>query len=171
MNPEPCSRWPSALQWERAGADHNRSGAYQVDFSDKVDRLDVTPDQVRYAIETEDEAAAMDSLILCKFLRGVLTDRFAEMARMVELITGWSIDAAELHAVAQRIVNLRKWYNIRHGWTPTEDTLPQRFLSQAPARWGECGRDFDSRTSRPADRRVQRAARVEPGRVAARRAD
>lgn len=113
------------------GADHNRSGAYQVDFSDKVDRLDVTPDQVRFAIETEDEAAAMDSLILCKFLRGVLTDRFAEMAHMLELITGWSIDSAELQATAQRIVNLRKWYNIRHGWTPTEDTLPQRFLSQA----------------------------------------
>lgn len=113
------------------GADHNRSGAYQVDFSDKVDRLDVTPDQVRFAIETEDEAAAMDSLILCKFLRGALADRFAEMAEMLRLITGWPIDATELKATARRIVNLRKWYNIRHGWTPDEDTLPERFLTEA----------------------------------------
>lgn len=113
------------------GADHNRSGAYQVDFSDKVDRLEVTADQVGFAIETEDEAAAMDSLILCKFLRGALFDRFAEMAQMLQLITGWSIDAAELKETARRIVNLRKWYNIRHGWTPSEDTLPERFLTHS----------------------------------------
>jgi aldehyde:ferredoxin oxidoreductase len=37
------------------GADHNRSGAYEVDFSDKVDRRNVTLDAVRYAIETEDK--------------------------------------------------------------------------------------------------------------------
>ena len=29
------------------GADHNRSGAYEVDFSDKVDRRNVTLDAVR----------------------------------------------------------------------------------------------------------------------------
>ena len=112
------------------GADHNRSGAYQVDFSDKVNRLDLATEGVRFAIETEDEAAVMDSLILCKFLRGALHDKYAEMARMLALTTGWSIDASELHEIAARIVRLRKWYNIRHGWTPVEDTLPQRFLSE-----------------------------------------
>src|SRR5262249_24781139 len=39
------------------GADHNRSGAYEVDFSEKVDRRHATLDAVRYAIETEDKAA------------------------------------------------------------------------------------------------------------------
>ena len=112
------------------GADHNRSGAYQVDFSDRVDRLDLQTQDVRFAIETEDEAAAMDSLILCKFLRGVFSDKHAEMARMLSLVVGWPIDSNELHATAQRIVQLRKWYNIRHGWTPAEDTLPARFLNQ-----------------------------------------
>src|SRR4029453_805326 len=45
------------------GPDHNRSGAYDVDFSDKVDRRHATLDSVRYAIESEDKAALMDSLI------------------------------------------------------------------------------------------------------------
>jgi aldehyde:ferredoxin oxidoreductase len=112
------------------GADHNRSGAYQVDFSDRVDRLDVQVQDVRFAIDTEDEAAAMDSLILCKFLRGVFNDKYAEMARMLSLVVGWPIDMSELQSTAQRIVQLRKWYNIRHGWTPAEDTLPARFLNQ-----------------------------------------
>ena len=61
------------------GADHNRSGAYEVDFSDKVDRRHVTLDAVRHAIETEDKAALMDSLILCKFLRGVFEDFYARV--------------------------------------------------------------------------------------------
>ncbi|MDA0282703.1 MAG: aldehyde:ferredoxin oxidoreductase, partial [Planctomycetota bacterium] len=38
------------------GADHNRSGAYQVDFSDQVDRFNIGSSAVPLAIETEDEA-------------------------------------------------------------------------------------------------------------------
>ena len=53
------------------GADHNRSGAYEADLSGELDRLDGGVAHVAAAIETEDRAAAMDSLILCKFLRGV----------------------------------------------------------------------------------------------------
>ncbi|MCA9027088.1 MAG: aldehyde ferredoxin oxidoreductase family protein [Planctomycetaceae bacterium] len=113
------------------GADHNRSGAYQVDFTDKVDRLHATPDDVQLAIETENEAALMDSLILCKFLRGVFDDRLAAMAEMLHLVTGWDIDTDELQETANRIVTAKKQYNIQQGWTPDEDTLPKRFLTQA----------------------------------------
>lgn len=113
------------------GADHNRSGAYQIDFSEAVDRLHVGLEAVRPAIQTENEAAVMDSLILCKFLRGVFTDKFAEMAEMLELVTGWDATADELRETAQRIVTAKKWYNIRQGWTPAEDTLPKRFLSES----------------------------------------
>lgn len=113
------------------GADHNRSGAYQVDFSEKVNRLHLDTSGVHFAIETENEAAVMDSLIMCKFLRGALLDKYAEMARMLQLTTGWAIDSRELQDIAERIVRLRKWFNIRHGWTPAEDTLPPRFLSES----------------------------------------
>src|SRR5213079_3789840 len=60
------------------GADHNRSGAYEIDFSARVDRLHGSPEAARLAVETEDRAAVMDSLILCKFLRGVFADLYAE---------------------------------------------------------------------------------------------
>ncbi|MFV0444221.1 MAG: aldehyde ferredoxin oxidoreductase family protein [Planctomycetaceae bacterium] len=112
------------------GADHNRSGAYQVDFSEHVDRLAPDDHSVTLAIETENEAAVMDSLILCKFLRGVFDDRWSAMAEMLCRVTGWEIDAAELHATANRIVTAKKWFNIQQGWTPTEDTLPDRFFDQ-----------------------------------------
>ena len=121
------------------GADHNRSGAYQVDFSAAVDRLHGVPDDVRLAIGTEDEAAVMDSLILCKFLRGVFEDRMAAMAEMLSLVTGLDVDRPRIEATARRIVTAKKWYNIRQGWTPAEDTLPERFLTSAVPAGGSAG--------------------------------
>ena len=110
------------------GADHNRSGAYDVDFSDKVDRRNATLDSVRYAIDTEDRAALMDSLILCKFLRGVFTDFQAETAEMLHAVTGWDVTADELRDTARRILSAKRQVNLLAGWTPDEDTLPERFL-------------------------------------------
>jgi aldehyde:ferredoxin oxidoreductase len=115
------------------GADHNRSGAYEVDFSARVDRLHATPDAARHAIETEDRAALMDSLILCKFLRGVFDDFFAESAELLAKVTGWDVTADELRMTARRIVTAKKLFNVREGWTPAEDTLPRRFLSEGLA--------------------------------------
>jgi aldehyde:ferredoxin oxidoreductase len=112
------------------GADHNRSGAYEVDFSDKVNRRDVHTDAVAHAIETEDRAALMDSLILCKFLRGVFQDLFIETAEMLQLVTGWDVSADELRETAHRIVTAKKQFNVLAGWRPDEDTLPERFLTE-----------------------------------------
>jgi aldehyde:ferredoxin oxidoreductase len=110
------------------GADHNRSGAYDVDFSDKVDRRHATLDSVQYAIETEDKAALMDSLILCKFLRRVLEDFYGESAAMLHAVTGWDVTADELRETATRIVTAKRQVNLLAGWTPAEDTLPDRFF-------------------------------------------
>lgn len=113
------------------GADHNRSGAYQADFSEDVDRFQIDTAAVHAAIATEDEAAVMDSLILCKFLRGVFDDRFAGMSEMLALVTGWDVSPDELHETAKRIVTAKKWYNVQAGWTPAEDTLPRRFFAES----------------------------------------
>jgi aldehyde:ferredoxin oxidoreductase len=113
------------------GADHNRSGAYEVDFSEKVDRRHVTVDAVRYAIETEDKAALMDSLIVCKFLRGVFQDFYGEAADMLNLVTGWDTTGEELRETARRIVCTKRQFNLQSGWTLEEDTLPDRFLDKS----------------------------------------
>lgn len=112
------------------GADHNRSSAYDVDFSSDVDRRNLLPADVGLALKTEDKAAVLDSLILCKFLRGVFEDFFGESADMLRLVTGWDVTAEELQQTASRIVTAKKLFNIRAGWNPDEDTLPARFLDQ-----------------------------------------
>src|ERR687894_1814384 len=110
------------------GADHNRSGAYEADLSGELDRLDGGEAHVAAAIETEDRAAAMDSLILCKFLRGVFHDPWEEWAALLAPVTGWDVDAAELRDTARAIVASKHAFNRREGWTREEDTLPGRLL-------------------------------------------
>ncbi|HEY2081076.1 MAG TPA: aldehyde ferredoxin oxidoreductase family protein [Streptosporangiaceae bacterium] len=112
------------------GADHNRSGAYEADLSGDLDRLDGGDAHVAAAIETEDRAAIMDSLILCKFLRGVFTDPFREWAGLLTSVTGWDVTGEELRATARRIVLAKRVYNIREGWQPSDDWLPDRLLNE-----------------------------------------
>ncbi len=112
------------------GADHNRSGAYEADLSGELDRLDGGSAHVAAAVETEDRAAVMDSMILCKFLRGVFTDPFGEWAELLAAVTGWDMTAAELHNTARRIVLAKRLYNLREGWQPADDWLPERLLSE-----------------------------------------
>ena len=43
------------------GADHNRSGAYEVDFSEDIDRLDPGAAAILPAVRIEDEAVLMEN--------------------------------------------------------------------------------------------------------------
>ena len=110
------------------GADHNRSGAYEADLSGDVDRLHGGDAHVVAAVGTEDRAAIMDSMILCKFLRGVFTDPFTEWAALLTPVTGWDVDAEELAATARRIVLAKRVFNLREGATAADDRLPARLL-------------------------------------------
>ena len=113
------------------GADHNRSGAYEIDFSEQGNRRQGSPAAAEGAMATEDRATIMDCLILCKFLRGTLDDFYGEAAAMLSHVTGWDVDGEELQQVARRVAAARKLFNIQSGWTPEEDSLPARFLSTA----------------------------------------
>jgi aldehyde:ferredoxin oxidoreductase len=121
------------------GADHNRSGAYEADFSERTDRRHGGAHSAPLAIETEDRAAVMDSLILCKFLRGVFHDFYTEAAEMLAAVTGWPISECELKAIGRRIVNARKCLNEREGWSRREDTLPERFFDGSDTPDGSTG--------------------------------
>ncbi|MEA2179415.1 MAG: aldehyde:ferredoxin oxidoreductase, partial [Solirubrobacteraceae bacterium] len=112
------------------GADHNRSGAYEADLSGEHDRLDGGAAHALAAVETEDRAAAMDSLILCKFLRGVFEEPYPEWARLLGSVSGWDVGADELEETARRIVLAKRAFNVREGWQREDDGLPERFLSE-----------------------------------------
>jgi len=113
------------------GACHNRSGAYEADFSGEVDRFHGDAGRGTLVAASEDFAEVLDSLIVCKFLRKCFTDFYPEAAEMLAAVTGWDYTGDELHRTGERIHTLKKLFNIREGWQPEDDWLPERLLSEA----------------------------------------
>lgn len=113
------------------GACHNRSAAYEADFSGKVDRFKAEVARGRIAAEAEDLASVLDSLILCKFIRKCFDDLYAEAADLYRMVTGWPMSGGELRLAGERINTLKKLFNVREGWTRADDTLPPRCLDEA----------------------------------------
>jgi aldehyde:ferredoxin oxidoreductase len=113
------------------GACHNRSGAYEADFSGEVDRFRGDAGRGPLVAASEDFAAVLDSLIVCKFLRKCFTDFYPEAAEMLAGVTGLDYTGAELRRAGERIHTLKKLYNVRERWQPEDDWLPERLLSEA----------------------------------------
>jgi aldehyde:ferredoxin oxidoreductase len=112
------------------GACHNRSGAYEADFSGEVDRLSADPGRGSLVAASEDFAAVLDSLIVCKFLRKCFTDFYSESANLIGKVTGWNFSGAELKRVGERIHTMKKLFNVREGWRSEDDWLPERLLNE-----------------------------------------
>jgi aldehyde:ferredoxin oxidoreductase len=112
------------------GACHNRSGAYEADFSGEVDRLRADRGRGALVAASEDFAAVLDSLIVCKFLRKCFTDFYGEAAELLTHVTGWPVSDRELRRVGERINITRRLFNQREGWRPQDDWLPSRLLTE-----------------------------------------
>ena len=81
-------------------------------------------------MEGEDLYNVVDSLILCKFSRGVFYEGLDEMAKYYTLATGIKMTADELRQAGERINNLARLINIREGKGTREyDTLPPKIMS------------------------------------------
>ena len=112
------------------GACHNRSGAYEADFSGEVDRLHSDPGRGAIVAASEDFAAVLDSLIVCKFLRKCFSDFYREGAELLSKVTGWDCSSDELKRIGERIHNMKKLFNMREGWRAEDDWLPERLLNE-----------------------------------------
>jgi aldehyde:ferredoxin oxidoreductase len=112
------------------GACHNRSGAYEADFSGEVDRLHGDSGRGIVVAASEDFAAVLDSLIICKFLRKCFSEFYTDAAELLEHVTGWAYTGDELRLAGERIHTLKKLFNIRERWRPEDDWLPRRLLSE-----------------------------------------
>ena len=112
------------------GGCHNRSLAYEPDLKGKVDRFKAEKGRGQIAMAQEDVAVLLDSLGICKFMRGCFTDLHEEGARLYSQATGWDVSAQELVEAGERISNLKKMFNVREGWTRELDSLPPRLMQE-----------------------------------------
>ncbi len=128
---------PRGLQGQAlAFATSNRGGchlrAYMVGpeilgIPKLIDRFSVS-DKPGMVIFNQNLNAAVDSLLLCRFVQFALSDEY--FARMLEAVTGVAFAARDLHRIGERIWNLERLYNLRAGIDTASDTLPPRLLEE-----------------------------------------
>ena len=77
-------------------------------------------------------SAILDSLGLCKVpILSVVGDFSLENeAALASALSGWPLTAADLLIIGERILNVERLFNLRHGATPADDDLPDRFTEE-----------------------------------------
>ncbi|MBF0241868.1 MAG: aldehyde ferredoxin oxidoreductase family protein [Desulfamplus sp.] len=109
------------------GACHLRSTFYKPELSGVID-----PDQIENKaelfIDFEDRCTLFDTLILCRFYRDFYP--WEELGKIIEMTTGMSLSKDELQAVAARVTDNTRRFNIREGLTFKDDRLPKRLISE-----------------------------------------
>ncbi len=119
------------------GACHLRSGSYGYDIKKKFDRrkYDQLDKRGKALMGMENYLAVIDSLVVCKFTRGIYHRGIPEVAEVYEMVTGIPMTGEELEMCGTRIHDLAKCFNVREckheGIAPeSEDTLPWRNFNE-----------------------------------------
>jgi aldehyde:ferredoxin oxidoreductase len=88
----------------------------------------VLEDKPEWVIAFQNQYAALDSLILCKFTSFAIGPE--DYAAMLRVVTGIDWTAESFLKAGERIWNLERCFNVREGERRKDDTLPQRFLKE-----------------------------------------
>jgi aldehyde:ferredoxin oxidoreductase len=92
-----------------------------------IDRFQVQG-KSSYVILHQNVAAAIDSLVVCKFTNMAASEEY--FARVLAAVSGMDFSTGELIRVGERVYNLERLYNNRQGFTRADDTLPPRLLNE-----------------------------------------
>lgn len=109
------------------GACHLRSTFYKPELAGMID-----PDQIENKAELfldfEDRCTLFDTIIFCRFYRDFYT--WEELATVFEITTGVKFSKEDLKAMASRITDNTRKFNIREGLTWKDDRLPVRLTTE-----------------------------------------
>jgi aldehyde:ferredoxin oxidoreductase len=118
------------------GADHNRGYAFQEIFGIplpyEVDRFVVEGKGKLTKWNQDVRSATCDAPTMCAFLLDMAVSAIAtkNTADLMEAVTGLSYTPDEVQQVGERINNLARAFNAREGFTRTDDTLPERLMTE-----------------------------------------
>jgi aldehyde:ferredoxin oxidoreductase len=111
------------------GACYLRSGSYQPDVKGTVDRYHLDDTRGKVVYDGENLYAIIDSMIICKFTRGIYKDN-EEICKVINLVTGWDMDPEEMLLTGERIHNQAKLFNVRLGASRKDDYPPPRAFEE-----------------------------------------
>ena len=132
------------------GADHNRGYAFQEIFG-----IPVPYPVDRFAVEGKGKltrwnqdlrAVTCDCAPMCAFLMDMAVPQMAaeNTAGLVSAATGIEFTPEEVYRVGERLNNLARVFNIREGLRRSDDTLPERVLTE-PLKAGNSKGQYISR--------------------------
>ena len=129
-DPRGCQGQGLAYATSNRGACHLRSYMIAPEILAAPKRIDrfATSGKAGLVIVTQNQSAACDSLITCRFMSFALKDDY--YARLVRTATGLDLDAQGFMTVGERIYNLERLANLERGFTRADDTLPERLLAE-----------------------------------------
>ena len=107
------------------GACHLRGTFYKAELSGEIPKEQIEG-KAQLHTDYEDRAALFDSLILCRFFRDFI--KWDELAETIAGTTGMRLEKQALRAMANRITETTRRYNLREGIDSTRDTLPPHLL-------------------------------------------
>jgi aldehyde:ferredoxin oxidoreductase len=107
------------------GACHLRGTFYKAELSGEIPKEQIGG-KAKLHTDYEDRAALFDSLILCRFFRDFI--KWDELSETISATTGKSLGKQALQAMANRITETSRRYNLREGIDSTGDTLPPHLL-------------------------------------------
>jgi aldehyde:ferredoxin oxidoreductase len=88
----------------------------------------ITNDRAAFVKTFQDLTALVDACGLCPLvLIGLWVD---DIGALLKAATGESMSNEDLLRVGERTWNLERAYNLRAGWKPEDDTLPERMLKE-----------------------------------------
>lgn len=98
-----------------------------------VDPRNLGPEKVRIFLYAHLWWGLLDCLGGCKFVfqphgAGVLTPH--DLVEMVNAATGWETSLWSLMKASERALNVARAFNVREGFTPSDDTLPERLFEE-----------------------------------------
>ncbi len=118
------------------GADHCRGYAFQEIFGipvpHEVDRFTAEGKGALTMWNQDLRTATTDAPTMCGFLMDMAVPAIAAQntASLVEAVTGLAFTAEAVQVVGERINNLARVFNTRAGLTRSDDTLPERLLTE-----------------------------------------
>ncbi|MBI3630624.1 MAG: aldehyde ferredoxin oxidoreductase family protein [Candidatus Rokubacteria bacterium] len=92
-----------------------------------LDPLTLDPKKVHAFFETQKVWSSYNSIGMCDFVGAPLNSLEMEpLVAYINAVTGWNMSLYELMKVGERNNTLARLFNIREGFTPADDVLPQR---------------------------------------------
>jgi len=113
----------------RGGSHHDARPTLQ--YAGEFDRTK-TQGQPSFAVRTQNFTAMDDSLTQCRFASergygGLINENYV---KMINAVTGWSLNLEEVEKLGERIYNLERGFNCREGISRKDDQLPFRTTNQ-----------------------------------------